>query len=115
MIIKNRTKNSTVAAQCVVASTFFSRLKGLLGTAPLKPGEGLLLVNEKSIHTFFMAFPIDVMYINGKSEVIKLDHNMPPFRLGKYVSNSVYILELPVGTIAQTRTTVGDRLEFSNT
>jgi len=96
----------------VVASTFFRRLKGLLGSAPLSKGEGLLLVGEKSIHTFFMAFPIDVIYINGQKKVIRIDDNMVPNRIGKFISNSRYILEVPVGTIKKSHTHINDQLNF---
>jgi uncharacterized membrane protein (UPF0127 family) len=112
MIIKNQTKNTILVTRGKVADTFFTRLKGLLGSRPLEGGEGLLLKNEKSIHTFFMTFPIDVVYLNHALEVIKIDPEMLPFRLGKYVSQSVYILELPSGTIQKTSTTIGDQLVF---
>lgn len=114
MIIKNRTKNVVLVNQGRIADTFFTRLKGLLGSPPLKSGEGLLLAHEKSIHTFFMSFPIDIIYLNEDLQVIKIDHNIPPYRLGSYVAKSVYILELPVGTIQETNTTVGDQLSFSS-
>ncbi len=112
MRIENQTKNTTLAENCIIADTFFTRLKGLLGTSTLNTGEGLLLVGEKSIHTFFMAFPIDVIYINAQKTVVRLDRNFVPNRIGKYVSQSAYILEVPVGTIDRTRTTIGDQLHF---
>jgi len=113
MRISNRSKETILAENCIVADTFFSRLKGLLGTPSLNPGEGLLLVGEKSIHTFFMAFSIDVVYIDAQKTVIRLDQNMVPNRIGKHVSQSAYILELPVGAIAHSQTAIGDKLHFS--
>ncbi len=110
--IQNTTKNTTLTHSCVVANTFFRRLKGLLGSAPLSDGEGLLLVNEKSIHTFFMTFPIDVIYIDEQKKVIRLDDNVVPNKIGKHLSNSRYILEVPVGTIAKSRTSIDDQLSF---
>ncbi len=112
MIIKNQTKNTTLVKQGKIADTFFTRLKGLLGSPPLKKGQGLLLKGEKSVHTFFMSFPIDVVYIDKDLQVIKIDQNMPPFRLGRYVARAASILELPVGIIQETDTTVGDHLNF---
>ena len=113
MRIENSTKNTTLAENCTVADTFFTRLKGLLGTPSLNTGEGLLLVGEKSIHTFFMAFPIDVIYIDREKTVIKLNRNLVPNRIGKHISQSAYILEVPTGTIDRTRTATGDQLRFS--
>ncbi len=113
MRIENQTKGTVPTTHGIVANTFFSRLKGLLGSPPLQLGEGLLLVGEKSIHTFLMAFPIDVVYISSSKTVIRLDHALVPNRIGKYVSASAYILELPAGMIDRTDTTIGDQLTFS--
>ena len=113
MIINNQTRNTTLTDQGKVADTFFTRLKGLLGSPPLQEGQGLLLKNEKSIHTFFMSFSIDVLYIDKALQVIRIDYEMPPYRLGSFVKNAAYILELPAGMAKQTRTVVGDQLEFS--
>ncbi|HEY85684.1 MAG TPA: DUF192 domain-containing protein [Chloroflexi bacterium] len=110
MIIKNQNKNATLVRQGKVADTFFTRLKGLLGSPPLQEGEGLLLKGEKSIHTLFMTFPIDVIYLDHALEIIKITSDMRPWKLGPYVSQSTYILELPVGVISRTNSTVGDHL-----
>jgi len=72
----------------------------------------LILVGEKSIHTLFMAFPIDVIYADKNYRVIRIDAEMVPFRLGPFIGRSAYVLELPAGTIAATNTQVGDQLSF---
>jgi hypothetical protein len=64
MIIKNETKDSILVDQGKLADNFFSRLKGLLGSPPLQPGQGLLLKNEKSFHSFFLGFSFDVFYLD---------------------------------------------------
>ncbi|OQY48541.1 MAG: hypothetical protein B6242_02040 [Anaerolineaceae bacterium 4572_78] len=112
MIIENKTKGTTLTNKCRVANTFFSRLKGLLGSSSLESGHGLLLVNDKSVHTFFMQFAIDIIYIDSELNVIKLYPNMVPSRMSRYVSKTAYILEVPVGTIGHTQTMVGDQLIF---
>ena len=83
-----------------------------MGAAPLQKGEGLILAGEKSVHTFFMSFPIDVVYVNKKHKVIRADANMVPYRIGPFLAQSEYVLELPVGTIAATATQTGDQLRF---
>jgi uncharacterized membrane protein (UPF0127 family) len=95
-----------------VANTFWLRLRGLLGSKPLQQGEGLVLVGEKSIHTLFMSFPIDVVYADKQGQVIRIDPNMVPYRLGPFVTRSAYVLEMPVGTITSTATAVGDQLKL---
>ena len=87
-------------------------MRGLLGAKSLGEGEGLVLVGEKSIHTLFMKFPLDIVYIDKNHQVIRTDENMVPYRLGPLVTQSAYVLEVPVGTIAATETRVGDQLKF---
>ena len=112
MRILNQTRNLPLMIQGRLADTFWSRLRGLLGAAPLQPGEGLILAGEKSIHTLFMTFPIDVLYVDKNYRVIRADINMVPYRLGPLVFQSAYVLEMPVGTIAGTATQLGDQLTF---
>ena len=112
MRIFNLTRNLPLITQGRVADTFWLRLRGLLGAKPLQPGEGLVLVGEKSIHTLFMGFPIDVVYADQGGKVLRADINMVPYRLGPFISRSAYVLEMPVGTIAETATAVGDQLEL---
>jgi uncharacterized membrane protein (UPF0127 family) len=112
MRVFNQTCNRPLITQGRLANTFWSRLRGLLGAAPLQKGEGLILVGEKSIHTLFMKFPIDVVYVDKNYKVIRADANMGPYRLGPFVAQSAYVLEMPIGIIANTATKTGDRLKF---
>jgi uncharacterized membrane protein (UPF0127 family) len=112
---RNESKSSVLFAEGLLATTFWQRLRGLLGRPPLQEGEGLVLKGDKVIHTFFMGFAIDVVYLDGEGRVVHLTENMAPQRIGPMVSAGVYILELPAGTIARTSTTVGDRVSFDCT
>ncbi len=114
MRVYNQTRNLPLITQGRLANTFWLRLRGLLGAAPLQKEEGLILVGEKSIHTLFMKFPIDVVYVNKNYKVIRTDANMVPYRLGPFVAQSAYVLEMPVGTIANTATGAGDQLIFKD-
>jgi uncharacterized membrane protein (UPF0127 family) len=76
----------------------------------LASGEGLILIGDKSIHTFLMQFPIDVVYVNRQWQVVHIDLAMPPNRVGPYIGQAAYVLELPVGVVRSTGTTVGDQL-----
>ena len=112
MRVFNQTRNVPLLSQARVADTFWLRLRGLLGVSSLPKEEGLILIGEKSIHTFFMKFPIDVLYVDKNYKVIRADPNMIPYRLGPFVSQAAYVVEMPVGTIANTVTKVGDQLNF---
>lgn len=112
MRVFNQTRQMPLITQGRLANTFWLRLRGLLGANPLQPGEGLILVGEKSIHTLFMGFSIDVVYADKNYQVIRADANMTPYRLGPFVTRSAYVLEMPVGVIAATVTNPGDQLVF---
>ncbi len=104
---------STVLATCMeVADSSAKRNKGLLGRESLAPGEGLWIQPCEAVHTFWMRFSIDLIYLDRKKQIRKLVCAVPPWRLsGCLRAHSV--LELPSGTIRQTQTHPGDTLEFS--
>lgn len=112
MRVINQTRNVPLITHGCLADTFWRRLRGLLGRSSLQKGEGLVLVGEKSIHTFFMKFPIDVIYVDKAYKVLRTDIQMAPFRIGPFVARSAYVVELPGGAILATATQVGDQLSF---
>jgi hypothetical protein len=103
----------TVLATCLeVANTGPKRNKGLLGRKGLAPGEGLWIVPCESVHTFFMQFPIDLVYLDRNNRIRKVRSSVPPWRLSVCLS-AHSILELPSGTIRESQTQAGDMLEFA--
>ena len=62
-----------------VARTLFARMKGLIGTKRLPPGEGLLILRCKAIHTFFMSFAIDATFLDRDDRVVKVVRNIKPW------------------------------------
>lgn len=63
-----------------VARTLFERMRGLIGTKSLSPGEGMLILRCNSIHTFFMSFPIDATFLDESDNVVKVVRNIRPWR-----------------------------------
>jgi len=112
MIIENLTRQTVLVSQCGIADAFFSRFKGLMGVPSLKQGEGLLIVPSNAIHTHFMRFPIDVLYLDRSWKVVGRDENMKPWRMGRVHPGAYSVLELPAGAIAASGTQVGDRLSL---
>jgi uncharacterized membrane protein (UPF0127 family) len=95
-----------------VADNGPKRNKGLLGREGLCSGEGLWIIPCEAVHTFWMRFPIDLVYLDSKKQIRKLVSAVPPWRLSACLwARSV--LELPPGTIQKTQTQRGDILEFS--
>ena len=111
MRIENLTRGQPLVTAGRVANSFWPRFRGLIGSKPLQPGKGLLIVPCSSIHTHFMSFPIDVLYLNREREVVGIDHSLPPWRLGRFFKQVRCVLELPAGTAQATGAVVGDRLQ----
>jgi len=64
-----------------VARTLFARIRGLIGTRCLPPGEGMLILRCNAIHTFFMSFAIDATFLDRQNRVVKVVRNIRPWRL----------------------------------
>ena len=110
--VLNLTRGTILATSLEVADSAPKRNKGLLGRKGLPPGGGLWISPCESVHTFFMQFPIDLVYLDRKLRVRKVRAAVPPWRLSACLS-AHSILELPAGTIQETGTQSGDELEFS--
>jgi hypothetical protein len=79
----------------------------------LDPDSGLLIDPCGSIHMFFMRFPLDVLYVDRQHRVVRAQQAIKPWRMGPiFTRNASYVIELPVGTIEQSASTVGDQLEI---
>ena len=112
MKIVNLTKNTVLAENATVAKSLASRLKGLLGRTYLPKGEGLIILDCGSIHTFFMGFAIDVLFLNREHKVVKARKNIPPFRLLDCPFKGNITIELPAGTIDGSSTQIGHHIEL---
>ena len=112
MRVVNRTRGTVVGERVRTASTFLSRLAGLLGTAAIAEGEGLWIVPCRSVHTLGMRYPIDVAFLDARGIVIGVLEGLPPNRVGRVFRNARGALELRSGILAATGTSPGDRLEF---
>jgi hypothetical protein len=110
--VANLTRGTVLATRLDVADSGPKRNKGLLGRKGLEDGEGLWITPCESVHTFFMQFPIDLVYLDRKNRIRKVCDSVPPWRISVCLS-AHSILELPPGTIRSTRTEAGDTLEFS--
>ncbi len=109
--VVNLTRDTVLASSLEVADTGKTRGKGLLGRESLSSGEGLWIIPCESVHTFFMRFAIDLVYLDREKRVKKLRCKVVPWRMSACLS-AHSVLELPSGIIGATRTQCGDKLEF---
>jgi uncharacterized protein len=112
-IVVNQTRGIRLASDVEIAGSVFSRIRGLIGRTAedFIAGHGLWIVPCNGIHTFGMKIPIDVAYIDAGNRIVKLYHQLPPFRLAAMGLKTRSVLELPAGTLAGTHTELGDVLE----
>ena len=108
--VSNATRNTVLGARIGVADTSWSRIVGLLGKTGLDSGEGLLIIPSQAVHTFAMRFPIDVVFLDRNCRVIHVHSPLKPYRVTGLHWRARCVIELPVGVIARTSTSVGDEL-----
>lgn len=94
-IIHAQTKK-IIVKELQIANTFFSRLKGLIGAPPLTYQQGLLISPCQQVHTHFMGFSIDVVFLDKEFKVLHIARQMLPWRFSRFIKNAHYVLELPV-------------------
>lgn len=113
--VYNTTRNSCLGEQINVAESSLTRLVGLLGKRSLASGCGLFIVPSQAIHTVGMTFPIDVVFLDKEYNVLGVREAVRPFRVTRIFWKSLGVLELPVGTISDSHTEVGDQLKVKFT
>lgn len=111
MIVFNRTRNLEVASRVVRAVSFQSRLFGLIPRVSMELEDGLWLAPCAMIHTCFMRFPIDAVFLDGELRVLKVCADLKPWRFSPWVTGAASVLELSSGR-ACGMLAEGDRLEF---
>jgi len=106
-----RSDGTVVCERCERAERMFARMRGLLGRAGLAPGEGMLIDPSPSVHMFFMRFPLDVVFVDRSRTVVKVVHDLRPWRIAG-ARRAVAALELPAGTAARCGLREGDILRL---
>jgi hypothetical protein len=92
-----------------VASSFVARFRGLMLTASLEPGRGLLFPRTSSVHTQFMRYPIDVVFLDAERRVVSIRPKLRPWRFASCRGSSS-ALELAGGEAARLGLAEGDVL-----
>jgi uncharacterized protein len=110
MQIKNETRGATLADKAREARSTSERMKGLLGRDGLEEGEGLYITPCTSIHSFFMRFVFDAIFVDKEGFVLHLIPRMKKWRMSKWLPRAAGVIELPEGVIEQSGTRKGDRI-----
>lgn len=99
MILINKTSDSIISENVMFSDTFFKRLKGLMFTKELPEEKALHIIPCNEIHTFNMRYSIDVLYLDAEKNIISINEDMKPSKIGKRVKNAKSVVELPRGKI----------------
>ena len=104
-----RARPDRAQAPVLVAARPLPRMRGLLGRAELPSDQGILLRPASSVHTFFMRFPIDVVFLDRDEVVVGIESSLSPWKTaGRRGAKAV--VELAAGECERRGVQVGDRL-----
>jgi len=113
MHVVNQTQGTILAQRLFLADTYLSRLRGLIGHAALPDGSALWINPCQQVHTHFMKYPLDVVFLDGEQMVLRVVNGLAPWRVSPWVRHAKTVLEFNAnGMLA---VSAGDQLRFSRT
>jgi uncharacterized protein len=112
IVVRNATTGVIIARNLEIAATRATRRRGLMGRASFAPGDALWIVPSRGVHTCGMRFAIDVVALDARGVVVDVVTDLRPWRLRLPRPGTLGVLELPAGTVRETRTRLGHRFRF---
>ncbi|RKQ33297.1 DUF192 domain-containing protein [Oceanobacillus halophilus] len=114
MQLINVNTDQMIADDVKSAYTFMSRFKGLMMKKSIAENAGLHISPCSSIHTFFMKFSIDIIYLNQNNEIVGIEESLEPGKIGKRFADAKSVIELPAGTHKRTSTVIGQKVALQD-
>jgi len=116
LLLLNKSRDTVIGDRVLLAGTFAQRLRGLWGLDrdDFPAGSALVIAPCKQVHTWFMRFPIDVLFVDQDGLVLKVVPCLQPYRISPYLKRARMVIELPPGTIGETGTAENDVLNISD-
>ncbi len=111
-LLRNVTTDRIVATRVDRLSTFFQRAVGLLTRSALRPDEGAWIAPCNAIHTLGMRVPIDVIFLDRRGRVVRMDPAVPPNRVALTCRQATAVIELGDGALRESDVLLGDYLEL---
>ena len=113
-MIRNLTRQTVLSYRTFQAVSFGDRLRGMIGRPFEQRGiDAMVFPSCSSIHTFFMTFPIDVLFLGTDNTVLSTYPDCRPWRPAIWCKGAQSVIEFPVGALAHTGTLPGDRLDLN--
>lgn len=114
MKLLSKTTNKLLVPKLEIADSMSKRMKGLLGRETLASDAGLLIYDCNNIHTFFMKFAIDLVFLNDKMEVTKTVARVRPGRMVFSMLKSAHVVELSEGFLDSNPIQLGEQLHVDH-
>jgi len=108
--LTNLSQNKVFLKDLRIADRLWSRMKGLLGTQELHSEQGLWIHHCNSIHTFFMSYAIDCVFVDAKLKIKALRKNVRPGQLVWPIRGAKSVIEMKAGQIEKLGLQIGDEL-----
>ena len=110
MKIINKRDGSVVVENADVARRIIERVMGLMRRKGLDPGSALVIPKCRHVHTFFMRFPIDLVFLDREGAVVRIAERVRPWRIDVFCRNAALVIEMPAGASAVSDIRLGDTL-----
>jgi uncharacterized protein len=111
-MLHNITVNEEICKNLIMANNFLKRLKGLMFTKDLSSDSSMYICPCSQIHTFFMNYNIDVLYLDRNNTILAIDEDMKPGKIGRKVKGAVAVIELKGGMAKVSNTKVGQAIKI---
>jgi uncharacterized membrane protein (UPF0127 family) len=112
LVLRREDDDRVLCERCVLADTVWRRLRGLIGRGELQPGEGIVLRPSWSVHTFFLRYPIDAVFVDADQVVVRVVERMRPWRWAT-CHEAHDVVELRAGECARSMVARGQRLAWA--
>jgi uncharacterized membrane protein (UPF0127 family) len=109
-----RLTTATATIDIEHANSWWSRFLGLMGRAALPANRALLLEPCASIHTMWMRFPLDVIFLDKNNRVLQISNDIRPFRFCFAPKGATKVLEMTAGNVNPTGICLDQRLNFAS-
>jgi len=113
MRLIRRDDDAVIAEQVETARRLVRRIVGLIGRREFPPGCALVIPRCRQVHTFFMRFPIDVVFLDEDNRVLRAESDVKPYGITGRCRGGFAVVELPAGTVARFGICPGDEMMMS--
>jgi len=110
LYILKESSGEIVCQKMIVANKMLARMKGLMFSTEMPDCDGFLISPCNSIHTFFMLYSLDLLFLDKNFKVVKAIYNLPPWRMTWLYFKAHQVVEMSAGTLKK-GLRVGDSLE----